>query len=306
MITYGNGAGHPAVRRDTVVLANPPSTRKAGPRSRSNPGARGCNSATPLAPPSWSSAPARCNAAATSATGRARRCPSHPLCLAQVAAPILALWAVRSGKRTARDLREAAAHVAQRVLSTSPLLHGALERRGPRRKERDKLPVIVEIPLAGGPPTTLASGQRSPSGITVRGSTVYWTDWATFIAPQTDAALNVLMTVPIAGGSPTTLLSGQSSPTDIAVDYQRLVDEPVRDRDADALGGRDAARARLEPSVSAERRRRPHQRLLDEPRQGRRSQQLADGDAVPIGGGATTRCSPRVRERPRGRSPSVQ
>jgi hypothetical protein len=66
----------------------------------------------------------------------------------------------------------------------------------------------MKVPLAGGTPTTLASGQMMPLDLAVDATSVYWTD----------STGGTVMKVPLAGGTPTTLASGQSSPDYIAVD----------------------------------------------------------------------------------------
>jgi hypothetical protein len=66
---------------------------------------------------------------------------------------------------------------------------------------------VVKVPIAGGAPTTLASGQFCPGGqIAVDATAVYWV---------TDGSV---MAVPLAGGTPITLASGQNANGGLAID----------------------------------------------------------------------------------------
>ena len=66
---------------------------------------------------------------------------------------------------------------------------------------------VLMIPVGGGSPSTLASGQESPAGLAVEGS-VYWADRLDGTVLKVDLA---------SAGSPTTLASGQNGPQGLAV-----------------------------------------------------------------------------------------
>ena len=71
---------------------------------------------------------------------------------------------------------------------------------------------MKQLPLDGGTPATIASGQADPAGIAVDATNVYWTNNASGNGAGT------VMKVPLGGGSPTALASGQSNPWGLAVD----------------------------------------------------------------------------------------
>jgi hypothetical protein len=75
---------------------------------------------------------------------------------------------------------------------------------------------LKSVPLSGGSPTTLASGQEVQA-IAVDATTVYWTSVAYKPTPA-----STVMSVPIGGGTPTTLATGQNDPFAIAVDDESV------------------------------------------------------------------------------------
>jgi hypothetical protein len=111
---------------------------------------------------------------------------------------------------------------------------------------------IMKMPMAGGSPQTLATGQSLPMGIAVDAANVYWIDdggavkkvalagGATTILHDYDSQIprdiavdgasvywtqpdaGTVMKVPVAGGSATVLASGQGGPHAIAVDERYL------------------------------------------------------------------------------------
>ncbi len=69
------------------------------------------------------------------------------------------------------------------------------------------------MPLDGGTPITLASGQSGPWSIAVDATSVYWTN-----SGGAGNGPGTVMKVPLGGGTPITLASGQGAPAGIAVD----------------------------------------------------------------------------------------
>ena len=57
----------------------------------------------------------------------------------------------------------------------------------------------MKVPLGGGTPTTLASGQFDPVGIAVDATSVYWVNSGS----NTGSADGTVMKVPLGGGTPT-------------------------------------------------------------------------------------------------------
>jgi hypothetical protein len=67
---------------------------------------------------------------------------------------------------------------------------------------------VMKVPLVGGVPNVLASGQASPEAIAVDAKSVYWVN----------VGNNTVMKVRLSGGRPTTLAAGQDYPQGIALD----------------------------------------------------------------------------------------
>jgi hypothetical protein len=74
---------------------------------------------------------------------------------------------------------------------------------------------VMSVPIAGGAPIPLASGQNSPRGIAVDATSLYWTNEGTGKDGYMDGAI---VKLPVTGGTTTTLASAQHSPSQITVD----------------------------------------------------------------------------------------
>jgi hypothetical protein len=75
---------------------------------------------------------------------------------------------------------------------------------------------VMKVPIAGGPPVTLASGLRTLTALALDATNVYVTVWGSFML--SDPALDQVLRVPMAGGAAETLVPGQLSPQGVAVD----------------------------------------------------------------------------------------
>jgi hypothetical protein len=68
---------------------------------------------------------------------------------------------------------------------------------------------VMKVPIGGGNPVAVASGQAAPTGIAVDGTNIYWTNFDD----------NTVMKCPVTGCTqPVLVASGQSNPAGIAVD----------------------------------------------------------------------------------------
>jgi hypothetical protein len=74
---------------------------------------------------------------------------------------------------------------------------------------------VVQLPLGGTTPTTIASGQASPGwGLVSDGTSLTWLSSA---GPLTDNPLGAVIRTPLAGGTPVTLVAEQNHPWGLAI-----------------------------------------------------------------------------------------
>jgi hypothetical protein len=78
--------------------------------------------------------------------------------------------------------------------------------------------MVMKVPLAGGAPTMLATGQNTIFDLVIDSTTVYWNDWGQQTLTMTNGSL---VSVPIAGGTPTTIAAHVQA-YDVAVDGTSL------------------------------------------------------------------------------------
>ena len=76
--------------------------------------------------------------------------------------------------------------------------------------------MLRKVPIDGGNPTLLASGQEEPLDLVLDATSVYWINHGYSNGNAT--GVGMVMKMPIGGGNPTTLASGQYFPANIAVD----------------------------------------------------------------------------------------
>jgi hypothetical protein len=73
---------------------------------------------------------------------------------------------------------------------------------------------LLELPIDGGTPATLASGNPGPYAVALDATNLYWVDLGTAAGAYSDGAV---LSMPIAGGPVTALATGQLAPGAIAV-----------------------------------------------------------------------------------------
>jgi hypothetical protein len=77
---------------------------------------------------------------------------------------------------------------------------------------------VQRAPLAGGTPTTIASGQSSPAAIAIDGTSIYWQSGGS----DPPGPSGAVFSAPKAGGSPTLLASAQQWVKDLRADTKGL------------------------------------------------------------------------------------
>lgn len=97
------------------------------------------------------------------------------------------------------------------VIAPSPGYVRAIDATGVYAVDPDR---VLMLPLSGGDPVTLATGQFNPSSIALDQDHVYFTNFYVGVSPVRTG--NVL-SVPKSGGVPTVLASGQGSPSGLVV-----------------------------------------------------------------------------------------
>jgi hypothetical protein len=76
---------------------------------------------------------------------------------------------------------------------------------------------VMRMPVGGGTPIMLASGQLNPQCVAVDATAIYWTNEGTIAGTD-----GTVMKLPAGGGAPMTLADGQYKPFGIAIDATRV------------------------------------------------------------------------------------
>jgi hypothetical protein len=74
---------------------------------------------------------------------------------------------------------------------------------------------VMRVPVGGGVPTVIASGQSNLSGLAIDATSVYWTSRGTQSRCNSDGSL---MRAPLRGGAPVTLVANEEGPSGVALD----------------------------------------------------------------------------------------